>query len=72
MKNGAAMKQLLTGSIFTLARLLGTDSTVKAAEFACEPPSAAWSRAQFGSQQAGGNALRLGSDQAERFSLLSQ
>jgi hypothetical protein len=61
------MKHLLLGSVFVFAGFVGSVAAVHASERGCESPSAALSRAEVGSVNAGGLAVRLDGDEAERF-----
>ncbi len=61
------MKSLLLGTTFALAGIIGSVSISKADEPGCVPPSAALFRAQAMAQEAGGTAIRLDGDQAEKF-----
>ncbi len=64
---GERMKHFLLGTTFLLAGSVGPIVALQAAERGCEPPNAAMTRAEVGSQSAGSTAIRLTGDRAERF-----
>ncbi len=65
------MKHLTIGVLSALglagAMSLSAASIARADTGACVPPGAAMMHAQFNTSRAGGNAIRISGDQAERF-----
>lgn len=61
------MKELVFGVLFGLSSVAAFVPAAQADESVCEPPSAALQRAEIGSERAGGTALQISGDRAERF-----
>jgi hypothetical protein len=61
------MKSLLIGTTFVFLTIGGFAPLAKADEPGCTPSSTALLRAQAASEDAGGTAIRLDGDQAEKF-----
>lgn len=57
----------LFGSLFGFAAIVGTTALAQAAAPGCAAPNAAFVQAQMGAERAGGDAMQLSGDQAERF-----
>ena len=60
------MKRFLLTSLFAAATAIGFNPTAHAQQ-GCESADTAQMRTEMAAEQSGGNAIRLSSDQAERF-----
>jgi hypothetical protein len=61
------MKHFVVGTFVGVAGILGATALAQADEQGCAEPSAAFVEAQASAEQAGGDAVQLTGDQAERF-----